>query len=147
MGKYEYIQIQLASPNEIRGWSYGEVKSGETINYRTGKPEVEGLFCEVIFGPTKDYQCSCTKSKRQTDIGQKCDKCGVEITEAKVRRERMGHIELAAPVVHEWYFKSGKLATLLEMKKDELRRIMYLAAYIVIQPGDRSEERRVGKEC
>ena len=136
MGKYEYIQIQLASPNEIRGWSYGEVKSGETINYRTGKPEVEGLFCEVIFGPTKDFQCSCTKSKRQTDIGQKCDKCGVEITEAKVRRERMGHIELAAPVVHEWYFKSGKLATLLEMKKDELRRIMYLAAYIVIQPGD-----------
>ena len=136
MGKYEYIQIQLASPNEIRGWSYGEVKSGETINYRTGKPEVEGLFCEVIFGPTKDFQCSCTKSKRQTDIGQKCDKCGVEITEAKVRRERMGHIELAAPVVHEWYFKSGKLATLLEMKKDELRRIMYLAAYIVIQPGE-----------
>ena len=136
MGKYEYIQIHLASPNEIRGWSYGEVKSGETINYRTGKPEVEGLFCEVTFGPTKDYQCSCTKSKRQTDIGQKCDKCGVEITEAKVRRERMGHIELAAPVVHEWYFKSGKLATLLEMKKDELRRIMYLAAYIVIQPGD-----------
>jgi DNA-directed RNA polymerase subunit beta' len=136
MGKYEYIQIQLASPNEIRGWSYGEVKSGETINYRTGKPEVEGLFCEVIFGPTKDFQCSCTKSKRQTDIGQKCDKCGVEITEAKVRRERMGHIELAAPVVHEWYFKSGKLATLLEMKKDELRRIMYLAAYIVIQTGD-----------
>ena len=136
MGKYDYIQIQIASPNEIRGWSYGEVKSGETINYRTGKPEMEGLFCEVTFGPTKDYQCACSKSKRQTDIGQKCDKCGVEITEAKVRRERMGHIELAAPVVHEWYFKSGKLATLLEMKKDDLRRIMYLAAYIVIQPGD-----------
>ncbi len=136
MGRYKYIQVQLASPEEIRKWSYGEVKSGETINYRTSKPETDGLFCEVIFGPQKDYQCSCSKSKRQTDIGKKCEKCGVEITESKVRRERMGHIELAAPVVHEWYFKSGKLATLLEMKKDELRRIMYLASYIVIQPGD-----------
>jgi len=134
--KYDYIQIQLASPEEIRGWSYGEVKSGETINYRTSKPERDGLFCEVIFGPQKDYQCSCSKSKRQTDIGKKCEKCGVEITESKVRRERMGHIELAAPVIHEWYFKSGKLATLLEMKKDELRRLIYLASYIVIQPGD-----------
>ncbi len=136
MGKYKYIQVQLASPDEIRNWSYGEVKSGETINYRTSKPETDGLFCEVIFGPQKDYQCACSKSKRQTDIGKKCEKCGVEITESKVRRERMGHIELAAPVVHEWYFKSGKLATLLEMKKDELRRIVYLASYIVISTGD-----------
>ncbi|QVK21506.1 DNA-directed RNA polymerase subunit beta' [Mycoplasmatota bacterium] len=134
--KYEYIQVQLASPAEIRGWSYGEVKSGETINYRTSKPERDGLFCEIIFGPQKDYQCACSKSKRQTDIGKRCEKCGVEITESKVRRERMGHIELAAPVIHEWYFKSGKLATLLEMKKDDLRRIIYLASYIVVQPGD-----------
>ncbi len=135
MGKYEYIQIQLASPEEIRKWSYGEVKNGETINYRTSKPERDGLFCEAIFGPQKDYQCACSKSKRQTDIGKKCERCNVEITESKVRRERMGHIELIAPVVHEWYFKSGKLATLLELKKDELRRIMYLAAYSVIEPG------------
>ncbi|XMB86672.1 DNA-directed RNA polymerase subunit beta' [Mycoplasmatota bacterium WC44] len=134
--KYDYIQVQLASPQEIRDWSYGEVKSGETINYRTSKPERDGLFCEIIFGPTKDYQCACSKSKRQTDIGKKCEKCGVEITESKVRRERMGHIELAAPVIHEWYFKSGKLATLLEMKKDDLRRIIYLASYIVVTPGN-----------
>lgn len=133
--RYKYIQVSLASPESIRAMSYGEVKNGETINYRTSKPEKDGLFCERIFGPTKDYQCDCSKTKRQTDIGQKCEKCGIEITESKVRRERMGHIELACPVVHEWYTKSGKLATILELKKDDLKRIIYFTAYIVTDPG------------
>ncbi len=100
--KYSHIKIRLASPEEIRGWSSGEVESHETINYRTLKPEFGGLFCERIFGPTKDYQCHCGKSRKNIDKGTVCEKCGVEITESKVRRERMGHIELAAPVVHTW---------------------------------------------
>ena len=139
MGKtYSHIKIRLASPEEIRSWSYGEVKKHETINYRSLKPEPDGLFCEKIFGPTKDYQCGCGKSRRNAEKGTICEKCGVEITEAKVRRERMGHIELAAPVVHTWYLKSSpsKLALLLEMKAKDLENVVYLASYIVVDKGD-----------
>ena len=135
--KYSYIQIGIASPEEIRSWSYGEVKKHETINYRTLKPERDGLFCEVIFGPQKDYQCSCGKSKRSPRGELKCDKCGVELTESKVRRERMGHIELAAPVVHTWFLKNSpcKIALMLDMKMKDVEDIVYLASYIVVDPG------------
>ncbi|HHU55115.1 MAG TPA: DNA-directed RNA polymerase subunit beta' [Acholeplasmataceae bacterium] len=138
MKKYDYIQLGIASPEEIRSWSYGEVKKHETINYRTLKPERDGLFCEVIFGPTKDYQCACGKSKRTTEKGKRCEKCGVELTESKVRRERMGHIELAAPVVHTWFLRNipSKIALLLDMKTKEVEEIVYLASYIVTDPGE-----------
>ncbi|PKK86927.1 MAG: DNA-directed RNA polymerase subunit beta', partial [Tenericutes bacterium HGW-Tenericutes-8] len=134
---YSHLKIRLASPEEIRAWSYGEVLKHETINYRTLKPEEGGLFCERIFGPTKDYQCLCGK-KRNLDKGQICDKCGVEITESKVRRERMGHIELEAPVVHTWYLKNSpsRLALLLDIKAKDLEEVVYLASYIVTDPGD-----------
>ncbi len=130
---YKYIKIGLASPEEIRSWSYGEVLKHETINYRTLKPEPDGLFCEKIFGPSKDYQCACGKARKSTDKGKICEKCGVEITESKVRRERMGHITLASPVVHTWFLKSSPspLATLLKLKTKELEEIVYLASYIV----------------
>ena len=105
--QYKYIKIGLASPEEILSWSHGEVLKHETINYRTLKPEPDGLFCEKIFGPSKDYQCACGKSKRSTDKGKVCEKCGVEITESKVRRERMGHIKLASPVVHTWFLRNS----------------------------------------
>jgi DNA-directed RNA polymerase subunit beta' len=136
--KYDYIQIGIASPEEIRSWSYGEVKKHETINYRTLKPERDGLFCEVIFGPTKDYQCACGKSKRTTEKGKKCEKCGVELTESKVRRERMGHIELAAPVVHTWFLRNSpsKISLMLDMRTKEVEDIVYLASYIVTDPGN-----------
>lgn len=135
--KYKYIQIGIASPEEIRSWSYGEVKKHETINYRTLKPERDGLFCEVIFGPTKDYQCACGKSRRTPRGETRCEKCGVELTESKVRRERMGHIELAAPVVHTWFLKNipSKISLMLDMKTKEVEDIVYLASYIVIDPG------------
>ena len=136
--QYKYIKIGLASPEEILSWSYGEVLKHETINYRTLKPEPDGLFCERIFGPSKDYQCACGKSKRNTDKGKICDKCGVEITEAKVRRERMGHITLASPVVHTWFLRNSPspLATLLDIKTKDLEEIVYLASYIVTDPGN-----------
>ncbi len=137
--KFSHLKIRLASPEEIRSWSFGEVKKHETINYRTLKPEKDGLFCEVIFGPTKDYQCACSnKSKRSSHPGKKCPVCGVEITESKVRRERMGHIELAAPVVHTWYLRNSpsRLATLLDIKARDLEEVVYLASYIVVEPGD-----------
>ena len=137
--KFSHLKIRLASPEEIKGWSFGEVKKHETINYRTLKPEKDGLFCEVIFGPTKDYQCACNnKSKRSSHTGKKCPVCGVEITESKVRRERMGHIELAAPVVHTWYLRNSpsRLATLLDLKAKDLEEVVYLASYIVIEAGD-----------
>jgi len=137
--KFSHYKIRLASPEEIRGWSFGEVKKHETINYRTLKPEKDGLFCEVIFGPTKDYQCACNnKSKRSSHNGKKCPICGVDITESKVRRERMGHIELAAPVVHTWYLRNSpsRLATLLDIKSKDLEEVVYLASYIVIDPGE-----------
>jgi len=132
--QYKYFKIGLASPEEIYSWSHGEVLKHETINYRTLKPEPDGLFCEKIFGPTKDYQCACGKSKRSTDKGKICEKCGVEITEAKVRRERMGHITLAAPVVHTWFLRNSPspLATLLQLKNKDLEEVVYLASYIVV---------------
>ena len=134
---YQYIKIGLASPEEILSWSHGEVLNHETINYRSLKPEEGGLFCERIFGPTKDFQCLCGKSKRNTDKGKVCEKCGVEITEAKVRRERLGHIQLASPVVHTWFLKSSPspLALLLNIKNKDLKSIVYYASYIVVDAG------------
>ncbi len=137
--KFSHLKIRLASPEEIRSWSFGEVEKHETINYRTLKPEKGGLFCEVIFGPQKDYQCACSnKSKRSTHPGKKCPVCGVEYTESKVRRERMGHIELAAPVVHAWYLRNSpsRLAILLDLKARDLEEVVYLASYIVVESGD-----------
>jgi len=131
------IQIGLASPEQIRAWSHGEVNKPETINYRTLKPERDGLFCERIFGPQKDWECNCGKYKRVRYKGIVCDKCGVEVTRAKVRRERMGHIELAAPVSHIWYFKgiSSKIGLLLEMMPRNLEKVLYYASFIVLDPG------------
>ena len=137
--KYSHYKIRLASPEEILSWSYGEVEKHETINYRTLKPERKGLFCEEIFGPTKDYQCACNnKSKRSSQSGKKCPICGVEITESKVRRERMGHIKLAAPIVHTWYLRNApsRIATLLDIKSKDLEEVVYLASYIVVDKGD-----------
>src|SRR5690554_3230484 len=133
---FTHFKIRLASPDEIRNWSYGEVINHETINYRTSKPEPGGLFDERIFGPTRDYQCACGK-KQTVNKGQVCPKCGIEITESKVRRERMGHINLEAPVVHTWYLKNSpsRLATLLGIKAKQLEEVVYHASYIVIEPG------------
>ncbi|MFV0497595.1 MAG: DNA-directed RNA polymerase subunit beta' [Candidatus Fimivivens sp.] len=134
---FESIKIGLASPDQIRSWSYGEVKKPETINYRTLKPERDGLFCERIFGPMKDWECYCGRYKRIRYKGKICERCGVEVTRAKVRRERMGHIELAAPVSHIWYFKgtSSRMGLLLNMSPRLLEKVLYFAAYIVIDPG------------
>ncbi len=137
---FDSIKIGLASPEKIRAWSRGEVKKPETINYRTLKPEKEGLFCEKIFGPTKDWECHCGKYKRVRYKGVVCDRCGVEVTKAKVRRERMGHIELAAPVSHIWYFKGipSKMGILLDMSPRALEKVLYFASYIVIDAGETS---------
>ena len=131
------IKISMASPDQIRAWSHGEVTKPETINYRTLKPERDGLYCERIFGPTKDWECNCGKYKRIRYKGITCDKCGVDVTRAKVRRERMGHIELAAPVSHIWYFKGipSRMATLLEISPRSLEKVLYFASYIVLDPG------------
>ena len=135
---FNAIKIGLASPELIRQWSYGEVKKPETINYRTLKPERDGLFCERIFGPTKDWECHCGKYKKVRFKGKICDKCGVEVTKAKVRRERMGHIELAAPVSHIWYFKGipSRMGLILDISPRVLEKVLYFANYIVIDPGD-----------
>ena len=135
---FNAIKIGLASPDLIRQWSYGEVKKPETINYRTLKPEKDGLFCERIFGPTKDWECHCGKYKKVRFKGKICDKCGVEVTRAKVRRERMGHIELAAPVSHIWYFKGipSRMGLILDISPRVLEKVLYFANYIVIDPGD-----------
>jgi len=135
---FDAIQIGLASPEMIRSWSYGEVKKPETINYRTLKPEKDGLFCERIFGPTKDWECHCGKYKKLRYKGKICDRCGVEVTKSAVRRERMGHIELAAPVSHIWYFKGipSRMGLLLDLTPRVLEKVLYFAAYIVIDPGD-----------
>ena len=134
---FDSIKIGLASPDQIRNWSYGEVKKPETINYRTLKPERDGLFCERIFGPTKDWECHCGKYKRIRYKGKICDRCGVEVTRAKVRRERMGHIELAAPVSHIWYFKGipSRIGLMLDISPRLLEKVLYFAAYIVTDPG------------
>ena len=136
--EFDSIKIGLASPDQIRSWSYGEVTKPETINYRTLKPEREGLFCEKIFGPTKDWECHCGRYKRLRYKGKVCERCGVEVTRAKVRRERMGHIELAAPVSHIWYFKGipSRLGLMLDMSPRQLEQVLYFAEYIVTDPGD-----------
>ncbi|MDO5387683.1 MAG: DNA-directed RNA polymerase subunit beta', partial [Clostridia bacterium] len=135
---FDSIKIGLASPEKIRKWSYGEVTKPETINYRTLKPERDGLFCERIFGPTKDWECACGKYKRIRNKGMVCERCGVEITKSKVRRERMGHIELAAPVSHIWYFKGipSKMGTILGKSPKELEKVLYFANYIVLDSGE-----------
>ncbi len=135
---FDAIKIGIASPEMIRSWSYGEVKKPETINYRTLKPERDGLFCERIFGPTKDWECHCGKYKKIRYKGKICDRCGVEVTKAKVRRERMGHIELAAPVSHIWYFKGipSRMGLLLDITPRILEKVLYFGAYIVTDPGD-----------
>ncbi|AMO31669.1 DNA-directed RNA polymerase subunit beta' [Lysinibacillus sp. fkY74-1] len=137
VNEFEYMKIGLASPDKIRSWSYGEVKKPETINYRTLKPEKDGLFCERIFGPTKDWECHCGKYKRVRYKGVVCDRCGVEVTRAKVRRERMGHIELAAPVSHIWYFKGipSRMGLILDMSPRALEEVIYFASYVVIDAG------------
>jgi len=135
---FDAIKIGLASPEMMRGWSFGEVKKPETINYRTLKPERDGLFCEKIFGPTKDWECHCGKYKKVRFKGKVCDRCGVEVTRAKVRRERMGHIELAAPVSHIWYFKGipSRMGLMLDMTPRLLEKVLYFASYVVIDPGE-----------
>ena len=140
---FDAIRIGLASPDKIRSWSYGEVKKPETINYRTFKPERDGLFCAKIFGPIKDYECLCGKYKRLKHRGVICEKCGVEVTLAKVRRERMGHIELASPVAHIWYLKSlpSRMGLLLDMTLRDIERILYFEAFVVIDPGMTQLER------
>ncbi len=136
--EFDSIQIGLASPDMIRSWSKGEVKKPETINYRTLKPERDGLYCEKIFGPTKDWECSCGKYKRVRFKGKVCEKCGVEITTNKVRRERMGHVELAAPVSHIWYFRAipSRMGLILDLSPKHLEKVLYFAQYIVLDPGD-----------
>jgi DNA-directed RNA polymerase subunit beta' len=135
---YGSVRISLASPHDIRSWSFGEVKKPETINYRTYRPEKDGLFCERIFGPEKDWECACGKYRGMKYKGMICDRCGVKVTHSRVRRKRMGHIELAAPVVHIWFFKAmpSRLGTLLEMKTTSLEKIIYFQDYVVVNPGD-----------
>src|SRR5258708_5060901 len=134
---YGAVKIGLASPYDIRSWSFGEVKKPETINYRTYRPEKDGLFCERIFGPEKDWECACGKYRGMKYKGMICDRCGVKVTHSRVRRKRMGHIELAAPVVHIWFFKAmpSRLGTLLDMKTTSLEKIIYFQDYVVIEPG------------
>lgn len=144
VNNFHYMKIGLASPEKIRSWSLGEVKKPETINYRTLKPEKDGLFCERIFGPTKDWECSCGKYKRVRYKGMVCDRCGVEVTKSKVRRERMGHIELAAPVSHIWYFKGipSRMGLLLDMSPRALEEVIYFASYVVVDPGPTGLEKK-----
>src|SRR3954454_7959264 len=142
---FNAVRISLASPDQIRSWSYGEVTKPETINYRTLKPERDGLFCERIFGPTKDWECSCGKYKRVRYKGIICDKCGVEVTRAKVRRERMGHIELASPVSHIWFVKGtpSRIGLLLDVTPRLLEQVLYFAKYIITEVNEQARERLV----
>ena len=135
---FDAISINVASPDTIRSWSHGEVKNPETINYRSLKPEKGGLFCERIFGPTRDWECNCGKHKRVKSKGIVCDRCGVEVTQAKVRRERMGHIELAVPVSHIWFFKCmpSRIGLILDMPAKSLEKVLYYEEYVVTEPGD-----------
>ena len=135
---YASVKISLARPHDIRSWSFGEVKKPETINYRTYRPEKDGLFCERIFGPEKDWECACGKYRGMKYKGMICDRCGVKVTHSRVRRKRMGHIELAAPVVHIWFFKAmpSRLGNLLDMKTTSLEKVIYFQDYVVIDPGD-----------
>ena len=133
---FNAIRISLASPDKIREWSHGEVKKPETINYRTFKPERDGLFCAKIFGPVKDYECNCGKYKRMKHRGVVCEKCGVEVIQSKVRRERLGHIDLATPVAHIWFLKSlpSRIGNLLDMTLKDLEKVLYFESYVVIDP-------------
>ena len=142
---FNAIKISLDSPEKIRSGSYGEVTKPETINYRTFKPERDGLFCAKIFGPITDWECLCGKYKRMKHRGVICDKCGVEVTKSKVRRERMGHIELASPVSHVWFFKGlpSRIGHLLDISLRDLERILYFESYVVIDPGDLTGVARV----
>ena len=139
---FNAIRIGLASPEQIRMWSYGEVTKPETINYRTLRPERDGLFCERIFGPTKDWECACGKYKKIRFRGVKCERCGVEITRSKVRRDRMGHIELAAPVAHIWFSKGipSRLGLLLDLSPRSLERVLYFAQYIITEINEEVRE-------
>src|SRR5499427_9816740 len=132
------MKITIASPEKIREWSYGEVKKPETINYRTFKPERDGLFCAKIFGPVKDYECNCGKYKRMKHRGVVCEKCGVEVIQSKVRRERLGHINLATPVAHIWFLKSlpSRIGNLLDISLKELEKVLYCESYVVVDPKD-----------
>src|SRR6202795_4680341 len=134
---FDAVRVSLASPEMVRGWSYGEVRKPETINYRTFKPERDGLFCAKIFGPVKDYECLCGKYKRLKHRGVVCEKCGVEVTQSKVRRERMGHIELASPTAHIWFLKSlpSRIGLMLDMTLREIERVLYFEAFVVVDPG------------
>ena len=134
---FNSIKISLASPEKIKSWTYGEIKKPETINYRTFRPEKDGLFCARIFGPIKDYECLCGKYKRMKFRGIICEKCGVEVTKSNVRRERMGHINLATPVAHIWFLKSlpSRIALAVDMKLKEVERVLYFENFIVIEPG------------
>ena len=138
VNNFDSMRIGLASPDKIREWSHGEVLKPETINYRTLKPEKDGLFCEKIFGPTRDWECHCGKYKRIRHKGTVCDRCGVEVTRSKVRRERMGHIELAAPVSHIWYFKGipSRMGLILDIPPRAMEKVLYFASYIVLDPKD-----------
>jgi DNA-directed RNA polymerase subunit beta' len=142
------VRISLASPQEIRSWSFGEVKKPETINYRTYKPERDGLFCERIFGPEKDWECSCGKYKGMKYKGMICDRCGVKVAHSRLRRKRMGHIELAAPVVHIWFLKAtpSRLGALLDMKTSDLEKVIYYQEYVVIDPGKVANQPVPGSE-
>lgn len=133
---FDAVRLSLASPEMIRGWSFGEVKKPETINYRTFKPERDGLFCAKIFGPIKDYECLCGKYKRMKYRGVICEKCGVEVTQSKVRRERLGHIELATPVAHIWFLRSlpSRIGNLLNLSLKDVEKVLYCEAYVVIDP-------------
>ena len=135
INEFDLIRIGLASPEMIRRWSNGEVKKPETINYRTLKPEKDGLFCEKIFGPTKDWECYCGKYKRVRFKGIICERCGVEVTRSKVRRDRMAHIELVAPVAHIWYFKGipSRMGYLLDIRPRDLEKVLYFSSYMVIE--------------
>src|SRR5918999_1745355 len=147
VNNFDAIRISLASPDQIKGWSSGEVTKPETINYRTLKPEKDGLFDERIFGPTKDWECYCGKYKRIRYKGIICDKCGVEVTRSKVRRERMGHIKLASPVSHIWYFKGtpSRLGILLDISPRNLERILYFALYVVTRVDESQREKALAR--
>ena len=147
VNKFSAIRIHLASPDQVRSWSYGEVAKPETINYRTLKPERDGLFCERIFGPTKDWECACGKYKRVRFRGIICDKCGVEVTRSRVRRERMGHIELAAPITHIWFLKGtpSRIGQVLDITPRDLEKIVYFASFIVTDLDEETRDEALGR--
>ena len=135
--KFNKIKITIASPEKIKSWSFGEIKKPETINYRTFRPEKDGLFCSRIFGPIKDYECLCGKYKRMKFRGIICEKCGVEVTKSNVRRDRMGHIELACPVAHIWFLKSlpSRISAAIDMKLKDVEKVLYFESFMVVEPG------------